>query len=48
MHRVDIRRDPAGAAVVRAVGGGDKTVPTVVVAGRAYLDAGPRWLRARL
>jgi mycoredoxin len=48
LHWVDIWRDPAGAAAVRAVNGGDETVPTVVVAGRAYVNPDPRWVRARL
>ncbi|CAL9325049.1 glutaredoxin domain-containing protein [Streptomyces sp. SudanB182_2057] len=45
---VDIWRDPAGAAAVRAVNGGAETVPTVVVAGRPYVNPDPRWVRAQL
>ncbi|MEV6806788.1 glutaredoxin domain-containing protein [Streptomyces sp. NPDC051132] len=48
LHWVDIWRDPAGAAVVRAVNDGDETVPTVVVAGRPYVNPDPRWVRALL
>ncbi|WP_328580867.1 glutaredoxin domain-containing protein [Streptomyces sp. NBC_00370] len=48
LHWVDIWRDPAGAAVVRAANGGDETVPTVVVAGRAHVNPEPDWVRAQL
>ncbi|MFC4013547.1 glutaredoxin domain-containing protein [Nonomuraea purpurea] len=48
VHWVDIWRDPAGAAVVRAVNGGDETVPTVVVAGRPHVNPDPEWVRAQL
>ncbi|WP_336204014.1 glutaredoxin domain-containing protein [Nonomuraea sp. LPB2021202275-12-8] len=48
LHWVDIWRDPAGAAAVRAVTGGDETVPTVVVAGRAHVNPDPRWVRGQL
>ncbi|WP_432104773.1 glutaredoxin domain-containing protein [Streptomyces sp. bgisy091] len=47
-HWVDIWRDPAGAAAVRAVNGGDETVPTVVVAGRPHVNPDPSWVRAQL
>ncbi|MFJ7077556.1 glutaredoxin domain-containing protein [Streptomyces sp. NPDC098781] len=47
-HWVDIRRDPAGAAAVRAATGGDETVPTVVVAGRPYVNPDPAWVREQL
>ncbi|MFE2722155.1 glutaredoxin domain-containing protein [Kitasatospora sp. NPDC059327] len=47
-HWVDIWRDPAGAAAVRAVNDGDETVPTVVVAGRPHVNPDPAWVRARL
>ncbi|WP_327085440.1 hypothetical protein OIE66_24155 [Nonomuraea sp. NBC_01738] len=47
-HWVDIWRDPAGAAVVRAANGGDETVPTVVVAGQPHVNPDPAWVRARL
>ncbi|PWS51942.1 hypothetical protein DLE01_08460 [Streptomyces sp. FT05W] len=47
-HWVDIRRDPAGAAEVRAANGGDETVPTVVVAGRPHVNPDPAWVRGQL
>ncbi|WP_344238851.1 glutaredoxin domain-containing protein [Actinocorallia libanotica] len=47
-HWVDIWRDPEGAADVRAVTGGDETVPTAVVAGRPHVNPDPAWLRRRL
>ncbi|MFE5716398.1 glutaredoxin domain-containing protein [Streptomyces sp. NPDC056501] len=47
-HWVDIWRDPEGAAEVRAATGGDETVPTVVVAGRAHVNPDPAWLREQL
>ncbi|GGW59095.1 membrane protein [Streptomyces lucensis JCM 4490] len=48
VHWVNIWRDPAGAAAVRAVNGGDETVPTVVLEGRPYVNPDPAWLRDRL
>jgi glutaredoxin len=48
LHWVDIWRDPAGAAAVRAVTEGDETVPTVLLAGRAYVNPHPAWVRAQL
>ncbi|MFF7769398.1 glutaredoxin domain-containing protein [Streptomyces massasporeus] len=48
VHWVDIWRDPAGAAVVRAANQGDETVPTVVVAGRAHTNPEPAWVREQL
>ncbi|MDP4502122.1 glutaredoxin domain-containing protein [Nonomuraea turcica] len=48
LHWVDIWRDPDGAEVVRAATGGDETVPTVVVAGRPYVNPDPAWVRAQL
>lgn len=45
---VDIWRDPAGAAAVRAVNGGDETVPTVVVAGESHTNPAPAWVRRQL
>jgi glutaredoxin len=47
-HWVDIWRDPAGAAAVRAATGGDETVPTVVVAGRPHVNPDPAWVREQL
>ncbi|MET9652900.1 glutaredoxin domain-containing protein [Streptomyces sp. NPDC006460] len=48
LHWVDIWRDPAGAAVVRAANDGDETVPTVVVAGRPHTNPDPAWVREQL
>lgn len=48
LHWVDIWRDPAGAAVVRAANDGDETVPTVFVAGRPYVNPDPGWVREQL
>lgn len=48
MHWVDIWRDPAGAAAVRAANDGNETVPTVVVAGRAHTNPDPEWVREQL
>ncbi|MFD2762874.1 glutaredoxin domain-containing protein [Micromonospora eburnea] len=48
VHWVDIWRDPAGAAAVRAVTGGDETVPTVVARGEAAVNPEPAWLLQRL
>lgn len=36
LHWVNIWRDPAGAATVRAANDGNETVPTVVVAGQPH------------
>ncbi|WP_433125001.1 glutaredoxin domain-containing protein [Micromonospora sp. CA-240977] len=47
-HWVDIWRDPAGAAAVRAVAGGNETVPTVVLRGRAVVNPDRAWLREQL
>ncbi|MFF5181894.1 glutaredoxin domain-containing protein [Micromonospora sp. NPDC000316] len=44
-HWVDIWRDPAGAAAVRAVAGGNETVPTVVLGGQAVVNPDRAWLR---
>ncbi|MDX2701376.1 glutaredoxin domain-containing protein [Streptomyces sp. PA03-6a] len=48
LHWVDIWRDPAGAAAVRAANDGNETVPTVVVAGRPHTNPDPDWVRAQL
>ncbi|RKR92121.1 mycoredoxin [Micromonospora pisi] len=45
---VDIWRDPAGAAAVRAVTGGDETVPTVALGGESFVNPDPEWLRQQL
>ncbi|GGY25063.1 membrane protein [Streptomyces omiyaensis] len=47
-HWVNIRRDPEGAAAVRAANGGDETVPTVLLAGRHHTNPDPAWLRDRI
>lgn len=48
LHWVDIWRDPAGAAAVRAVNDGNETVPTVFVAGRPHTNPDPEWVREQL
>jgi glutaredoxin len=48
LYWVDIWRDPAGAATVRAANNGDETVPTVVVAGQAHVNPDPEWVRRQL
>ncbi|MFU8875399.1 glutaredoxin domain-containing protein [Micromonospora sp. SL4-19] len=48
VHWVDIWSDPAGAAAVRAITGGDETVPTVVAHGEAVVNPEPTWLLQRL
>ncbi|MEU5636534.1 glutaredoxin domain-containing protein [Streptomyces rishiriensis] len=48
LYWVDIWRDPAGAAAVRAVNDGDETVPTVVVGGRPHTNPDPAWVRGQL
>ncbi|MEU7059412.1 glutaredoxin domain-containing protein [Streptomyces sp. NPDC046197] len=47
-HWVDIWRDPAGAAAVRAVNEGNETVPTVFMAGRPHVNPDPEWVREQL
>ncbi|MFJ7135602.1 glutaredoxin domain-containing protein [Streptomyces fungicidicus] len=47
-HWVNIWRDPAGAAAVRAANEGNETVPTVVVAGRPHTNPDPAWVREQL
>ncbi|MGY4922188.1 glutaredoxin domain-containing protein [Streptomyces sp. 900105755] len=48
LHWVDIWRDAAGAAAVRAANHGNETVPTVVVAGQPHTNPDPAWVRAQL
>ncbi|MET7899581.1 hypothetical protein [Streptomyces mirabilis] len=48
LHWVDIWRDPAGAAAVRAANDGNETVPTVVVAGGPHVNPDPEWVRQQL
>jgi mycoredoxin len=45
-RKVDIRKDPEARAFVRSVAGGNETVPTVVVAGRAMVNPSKRQLIA--
>ncbi|MFJ8821146.1 glutaredoxin domain-containing protein [Streptomyces sp. NPDC102467] len=45
VHWVDIWRDPAAAAEVRAANEGNETVPTVFVAGRPHTNPDPQWVR---
>ncbi|MEV4622727.1 glutaredoxin domain-containing protein [Asanoa sp. NPDC049573] len=47
-HWVNIWADPAGAAAVRAITGGDETVPTVELDGQPHVNPDPAWLRERL
>jgi mycoredoxin len=47
-HWVNIWADPAGAAAVRAITGGDETVPTVELAGQTHVNPDPTWLRGQL
>ncbi|MFE7967819.1 glutaredoxin domain-containing protein [Streptomyces cellulosae] len=48
-HWVDIWRDPAAAAAVRAIADGNETVPTVVLPdGQARVDPEVEWVRRRL
>jgi len=44
-HWVDIWADPDGAASVRAVTGGDETVPTVIAADESYVNPTPHLVR---
>lgn len=48
LHWVDIWADPEGAAAVRAVTGGDETVPTVVFGGESRVNPAPAWVKAHL
>ncbi|MFF8293797.1 glutaredoxin domain-containing protein [Streptomyces sp. NPDC016309] len=48
LHWVNIWRDPAGAAAVRAANDGNETVPTVVVTGQPHTNPDPRWVREQL
>ncbi|MGW7261460.1 glutaredoxin domain-containing protein [Streptomyces sp. NPDC054834] len=48
LHWVNIWRDPAGAAAVRAANEGNETVPTVVVAGQPHVNPDPAWVRGQL
>lgn len=48
MHWINIWRDPAGAAAVRAANDGNETVPTLVVAGQPHTNPDPEWVREQL
>jgi mycoredoxin len=45
---VDIWQDPAAAATVREITGGDETVPTVVIGGQGHINPDPSWLRDQI
>jgi mycoredoxin len=45
-HWVDIWSDPEAAASVRAVAGGNETVPTVVTPGESYVNPSPQLVRS--
>jgi mycoredoxin len=45
---VDIWKDPAAAAAVREITGGDETVPTVVIGGQGHVNPDPSWLRDQI
>jgi glutaredoxin len=45
LHWVDIWSDPAGAATVRGVADGNETVPTVITAGRSFVNPDVRVVR---
>lgn len=47
-HWVDIWQDPDGAAAVRAITGGDETVPTVVIDGAGHVNPAPALVKAAL
>jgi mycoredoxin len=47
-HWVDIWSDPEGAAAVRAVTGGDETVPTVVAGAESWVNPDPSQVRELL
>ncbi|MGX6602648.1 glutaredoxin domain-containing protein [Micromonosporaceae bacterium Da 78-11] len=48
LHWVDIWTDPDGAASVRAVTGGDETVPTVIAAEGFHVNPAPGLVRGLL
>jgi glutaredoxin len=45
---VDVTRDPAASARVRAANNGNETVPTVFVSGTATTNPRPAWVREQL
>lgn len=48
LHWIDIWQDPAAAAAVREITGGDETVPTVVIGGQGHVNPDPSWLRDQI
>ena len=44
VDEINIWEDPAGAAFVRSVTGGDETVPTVRIGTRSFVNPSPRHL----
>ncbi|MFE1290598.1 glutaredoxin domain-containing protein [Streptomyces sp. NPDC058751] len=48
LHWVNIWRDPAGAAAIRAANDGNETVPTVFVTGQPHTNPDPEWVREQL
>lgn len=48
VRQVNIWRDPDAAAFVRSVAGGNETVPTVVIDGRAMVNPAPRQVLAAI
>ncbi|HWS36036.1 MAG TPA: glutaredoxin domain-containing protein [Actinoplanes sp.] len=48
LNWVDIWRDPAAAAALRNLTGGDEIVPTVVLRGEAHINPDPSWLRDQI
>ncbi|SDT79318.1 glutaredoxin family protein [Actinoplanes derwentensis] len=48
LNWVDIWRDPAAAATVREITGGDEIVPTVVIGGQAHVNPDPSWIRDQI
>lgn len=45
LNWIDIWQDPAAAATVREITGGDEIVPTVVIGGQAHVNPDPSWIR---
>jgi mycoredoxin len=47
-HWVNIWKDPDAAAALRAIAGGNETVPTVVAGEEAKVNPDPAWVMARV
>ena len=47
-HWVNIWKDPEGAAAVRAIAGGNETVPTVVAGDESGVNPDAQWVLARV